>query len=361
LDHERMIGPPIAAFAGDIFLCSSCNGLMKGDGNAALVCSACGAAWPCEGGLVSGPLDRDYYFGKYPKETRSLIDRLNQDNLDGFVEDLRRNGRTGTDLEYAYCVDPARADPIALIDLSEATVLDIGAGWGAVSIPLAKRAQRVISVDADITRLRFASLRARSLHLDNLVFVHADITKLRLRSHVFDAATAIGAMEWIPDPMRNSPPYEAQLDFLGRIHNTLREGGILVMAIENRLSIQYFFGITDHGDLPFTPLLPRRIANAVTKVWNKKPYSHLTHTAASYRRLLESAGFRSTTFYAAIPGYKQPSAIAPLEAELIKSAAYSLHSRGDKLHGLMLRAARFLARTGALKHVVPAFVILAEA
>ena len=84
-----------------------------------------------------------------------------------------------------------------------------------------------------------------------------------------------------------------QIEYLRKAHQALRPEGTLVLGIESRLNSIYFLGRTNHGDIPFTPLLPRALANKITMLIRNKPYTTYTYTNTGYRKLLGCAGFSS--------------------------------------------------------------------
>ena len=63
---------------------------------------------------------------------------------------------------------------------SEDTVLDVGAGTGALSLPLAKRVRSVTALDHSETMLETIAQNAKAEQLNNIKLLHLDWTKAQL-------------------------------------------------------------------------------------------------------------------------------------------------------------------------------------
>ncbi|NUN95487.1 MAG: hypothetical protein HUU16_04885 [Candidatus Omnitrophica bacterium] len=92
----------------------------------------------------------------------------------------------------------------------------------------------------------------------------------------------------------------------------LRPGGWLYVGIENRFGISYFLGAMDHSYLKYTSLLPRPLADWVTRRRRGHAYRTYTYSPIGYRRLLEGAGFGEIRFFGVMPTYSRPINYWPL-------------------------------------------------
>ncbi len=106
-------------------------------------------------------------------------------------------------------------------------VLEIGAGTGRLTIPLAEAAASVVAVDASQAMLTILKKKAARRGIANIEFVHADIRALE-GFRKLDAVFAVSSLEYIPD----------LADFLCDIHKMLRPGGVLCLTIARRSALR---------------------------------------------------------------------------------------------------------------------------
>ena len=90
----------------------------------------------------------------------------------------------------------------------------------------------------------------------------------------------------------NTPPREAQLIFLREVKRVLANNGCLYVGIENRFGLPFFLGEKDHSGLPYTSILPRKLANFVVKKFG--------HAGGVYgdksERIKEQKGYYTYTY-----------------------------------------------------------------
>jgi thiamine kinase-like enzyme len=98
---------------------------------------------------------------------------------------------------------------------------------------------------------------------------------------------------------------EAQIGFLKELYRILRADGQIYLAIENRYALSYFQGQPeDHSGIVYGSLMPRALANMVSKKRKGKEYRTYTYSKRGYLKLLRSAGFTQATFYIPYPDYR---------------------------------------------------------
>ncbi len=187
--------------------------------------------------------------------------------------------------------------------------LDLGSGWGSLCFPLAEFFDETISLDLPSRRLDFQQIRAKQDSLTGMSMVSADMLFLPFSDNDFDLTVANGVLEWAGF-FRKGDPKSWQLHLLREIWRCLKPGGCLYIGIENRFGLPYWFGARDHTLLPFTSLLPRKIADLAVhgllkdKGWSQ--YSTYTYTFQGYKSLLKDAGFEPVEFYWTYPSYNYP-------------------------------------------------------
>jgi len=219
-----------------------------------------------------------------------------------------------------------RAANLELLQLKGTeTAVDLGCMWGALIIPLAKQVDRVLGIDQTIESLKFSEARAEEEKLDNVSFLCGNLREITLPKETFDVAIVNGVLEWIPESEPvvtdgywygskksevNGNPGEIQKAFLENVHAGLKDDGRLLLAIENRYDYKMFFGIRDpHTGTLFTTLVPRWVANLMSKIFKKRPYTPWIYSFKELENLLKKSGFSSVELHACWPDYRNPDYI----------------------------------------------------
>ncbi len=206
-----------------------------------------------------------------------------------------------------------RADFLFCLPLSsEATVLDLGSGYGNNTIPLARYYKRVVAADATHELLEYNSLRAASEGIKNIDFVNIDpleYANLPFAPKSFDAIIVSGLLEWIGPGRLDVPPNVSQQKALDYLKTLLKDDGILYVAIENRW-FPGFFLRDPHSKLKYTAILPRPLADRYARAQGHTDgYRTYIYSSWSYRRMFKKAGFLHTDFYFPYPNYRNPGGI----------------------------------------------------
>jgi SAM-dependent methyltransferase len=220
-------------------------------------------------------------------------------------------------------LDLQRASWAPMLGLGEqATVLDIGSGYGAITHSLSRFAAEVYSVEAIPERIDFTRERLRQERILNVHLVQASATALPLADDSFDLVVVNGVLEWVGEWDLAVDPRTAQINFLKKIRRLLKNDGALLIGIENRFGLDFFLGNRDHSGLPYTSLVPRAVATFMirhnsqphyrTQLSSQKQYRTYTYSEGGYRRLLSDAGFAELSSYWADTGYNQPYHLIPL-------------------------------------------------
>ena len=226
---------------------------------------------------------------------------------------------------------PQREAALELLDIKTGEVcIDYGCMWGNLSVGMAKRGGVVLAVDQTRDSLKFLRARIRHENLGNVLCIQDDIRKVALDG-LTDVAAINGVLEWVPEfgdvelksfygkrQSREYPaanPRQVQRDFLAKARKNLRDGGRLLLAIENRFDYTQFLGRPDpHAKLLFTSFLPRRLSNAISKAVLARPYVNYLYSFRKLERLLLEAGFSKVELYMAFPDYRFPTLILPYDA-----------------------------------------------
>lgn len=179
-----------------------------------------------------------------------------------------------------------------------ATLLDIGAGTGAVTGLFVDKIKKVTAVE--LTKRRAQILRSRFQDRDNLEVLDRNFEQYEPREK-FDYVNMTGVLEYAgmfsDDPETTFA--NAHEKILKKCYRWLKPGGVLFVAIENPLGLRYFTGaVEDHyGEL-------------YEGVENYPQYNGIrTYTRTELEQLLKRAGFKQTKLYLPLPDYKLPTLV----------------------------------------------------
>ena len=256
---------------------------------------------------------------------------------------------------------PKRQGGLELLDLSgEESCVDYGCMWGALTIPLAKRCNYVLGIDQTMDSLRFLNTRIKEEGLSNIDLLCGSLKDIRSFKNKFDIAVINGVLEWMPEDgvvelktyygqyrhkRYTGNPKSQQLSFLKNVHQELATDGKLYLAIENRFDFKMFFGVKEpHSNLFLASVLPRKMANLLSKIRLGRPYINWTYSFQGVKTLLRKAGFSKIELYMCFPDYRYPERIIPYGGSL-KSFTPTISIKSEKGR---ISYKRFLARVGEL-------------
>lgn len=191
-------------------------------------------------------------------------------------------------------------------------VLEIGAGPGAITGALARKAASVTCIDLSRKRCMINAYRHRDC--DNIKMLVGNFQDIEENlKEQFDLITLIGVFEYAQFSIQSEDPF---VDYLKRIRSHLKPGGRLVIAIENRLGLKYWAGATeDHTGVYFEGIEGYPTTDYVR-----------TFSKPELEQVLHEAGLFELSFYYPYPDYKLPERIysdryLPKKGELNRNAA----------------------------------------
>ena len=190
-------------------------------------------------------------------------------------------------------------------------ILDIGAGWGQYSLPLAKT-NKVCSLEPTPERMSFILAAAKQEKIENnMCFLGADYMDIGFDSQ-FDLILCIGVLEWVGVFRNETPPTQSQQRFLEKTRSELATGGRLLIGIENRLGLKYLLGNRDdHTGKAGISCYHQALAQRLFEEETGEQLRCLTYSMEEYRAMLLGAGFTDIAFHVAFPDYKLPQVILP--------------------------------------------------
>ena len=274
---------------------------------------------------------------------------------------------------YRIVTDPSRTAFFpSVLPAGAGPVLDIGAGWGQISRPLAAT-RPVVALEPVAERLAFLQTAARQegVH-DRIAYLEADYLEIDFTDR-FSAIVAVGVLEWAGAFQNHTDPQKRQRDFLHKTRRELAAGGSLVLGIENRLGLKYLLGCPDdHLGVPHIANLPAALARRRWQESSGHVLQSFTYSPGELAQLLRAAGFEAVEFFAAFPDYKLPAQIVPLADGGRACNAWLQHAAIPPEHngynGSVLDPAmqdtiaahyQTLAAEGIAHHFVPSFFVRA--
>jgi len=216
---------------------------------------------------------------------------------------------------------------------ADSTVLDVGAGMGRSTIPLARVAKRVVAFDKSVLRARFIRRRVASEGLSNVDVFVGDLFNLPLPDHSFDVIAMNGILEWVGLNMTYADPRDAQVAALKICARLLKPGGYLYVGIENRWAFAYVRG-KDHSGIRYTSYLPRIVADRYCRLRGLGPYRTYTYGYRGYQKLFREA-FPSVETYLLFPGYNDPRTLIPYGDQ--RALRWYLTTRSSRLRACIYR------------------------
>lgn len=243
-----------------------------------------------------------------PVDTESLIARLARE----------------AEIELGNPVWEGRADfPVAVIPPG-GIVVDVGCGLGTQTLALARNAGHVFALDPSSRRAALTAARSRAAGMTNVTVLHGPGQLLPFRDGSLDAATLIGVLEW--SGVGSPDPLAAQQALLVELRRVLKPTGVLIIGIENRFALHYFFGAREeHTELRFVSLLPRRLARPWHRRQTGRTMDVFTFSSRELTTRLRRAGFQSRFAYP-LPTYIAPAFVVGSTAQTQALRFYARHT-----------------------------------
>ena len=260
------------------------------------------------------------------------------------------------DLPSYYHFGVGRSVIMRCLDLpKKSRILELGAGCGAITRTLGETFESVEAFEESPIRAKIARERCRDLN--NVSIFCENIRNVRF-SPDYDIAVVIGVLEYAAVyiyPEKGSK--EACLSFLELVKSSLSADGCLVLAIENRIGLDYWAGAPEnHTGRPY---------DGIHEYPN--PGSQITFTRRELQNLLANAGFSHTEFYFCFPDYHFPRTIF---SSIGNEREYYLHNWVEFHHGSPSNpkkpnfnkslAAKALSDSGLLREFANAFLVVAS-
>jgi SAM-dependent methyltransferase len=201
-----------------------------------------------------------------------------------------------------YHLSPLRANILrGLMLKNRKTVLEVGAGCGAITRYLGDQGFRVDAVEGSAARAQLAALRCHGL--EDVSVVRANINDLILPAATYDLVLFVGVLEYAARFWGDDSSAEfAVQKMLSQAVASLAPGGVILVAIENRIGAKYLCGFSeDHLGRPWAGVAGYPTVLGVDA-------GIRTFDSTQWAKLLESMTLKHRFFYP-LPDYKLPEAL----------------------------------------------------
>jgi len=174
------------------------------------------------------------------------------------------------------------------------TLLEIGAGCGALTGLFCRKLKEVVAVE--LSRKRSEVISERFRNFQNLKILVGNFSEMDFDG-LFDYVTLIGVLEYAKSFIHVPQPYHHVLRKAGAL---LAPGGRLILAIENKYGLKYWAGSReDHTTVLFDGI----------QGYPDHGTPHETFSRRELTDLIAHCGFGDIRFYYPHPDYKIPHEI----------------------------------------------------
>jgi SAM-dependent methyltransferase len=334
--------------------CPACHGALR-VGHDSAGCVECGTCYPLEDGVLCTNR-ADVFMGEFDAVRMREYTRAARAN--GWRQTVRDRMLVDNPGAQTVLTSAQRANFVELLGTrSTNSVLDMGAGMGVVSLQLSRHFGTVYALDQTFERMAFLRVVADQEQSGSIVTVcHRDAASLPFRTGALDAVVMIGVFEYLAASYPGVPIRTVQERVLLELHRVLAPGGVLFIATKNRFGWPNWAGATDNSGLRYGALMPRWLADTVSRRLLHRSFRTVTDSYWRYGSLLKQAGFRDLEFFWPVGGYQSPERWANLrDAEAIRDGI-----RAESRSPAKRAALAALAALRMIKYAVPHFGIVAR-
>jgi len=252
---------------------------------------------------------------------------------------------------HEYHLSPVRHNLLQWYPFKpDGSVLEIGAGCGALTGLLCNKLKKVTALEPSYKRALITAQR-HSNH-SNLEVVVGGLQDFECEER-FDYITVIGVLEYAGMFYGVENPYTS---FLTKLRGMLNPNGKMILAIENKIGLKYLCGNPeDHTGRYFDSIYDYPHSCKV-RTFSKKGLT----------KLLETSGFSSMKWYYPVPDYKMPQEV--LSEEITPGALDSIwqwipaRAYGSARKEILSerRLGKTLAQAGLFEEFANSFLVLAH-
>lgn len=188
------------------------------------------------------------------------------------------------DSDYLFQFSPIRKNLLSWCDFdNNESALEVGCGCGTITGLLADRFDKVVALEEDLDYMETASYLLKDRK--NVSIRHGNLLKLA-EDECFDYIFLIGTLEQIAD----------RTSFLSALKKHLKEGGILVVAMDNKYALRYFAGAND--------VYYKKAFKSIEGYEDGAAFELLSKEQCE--KVFRDCGFVETDLYYPVPDYRMP-------------------------------------------------------
>ena len=284
--------------------------------------------------------DTQYYIGDDQYSDGSVEERILQIVQEG--KSLEESGDRS--FSVLYHLSNVRENILSWYDFEKnASVLEIGAGPGAITSLLCRRCGHVTSVE--LSRLRAKINFERNKRFDNLTIMVGNLNDMHF-DRPFDYVILNGVFEYAGSFTEGTDPYGT---FLKHCAGYLKEDGLLLIAIENRLGLKYFSGAPEDHTENYMEGLKQYPENSSVRTFSR----------AEWEQLCECCGLSYRRYFYPYPDYKFSNEIftkETLRADAFGKNAWNFDEKRLELFNEQ-EMAQSLVQEGVMESFMNSFLI----
>jgi len=172
----------------------------------------------------------------------------------------------------------------------DSSILEIGAGCGALTGLFCEKVEKVTAVE--LSKKRADIIANRHIDKTNLEIVVGNFNDISFKEK-FDYITLIGVLEYAGKYTDSKNPF---VDFLSKIKVLLKPKGTLIIAIENKFGLKYWAGAREDHTGKLFDSIENYLDDGDVRTFGK---DELT-------KILDGVGFNNLEYYYPMPDYKIP-------------------------------------------------------
>lgn len=176
---------------------------------------------------------------------------------------------------------------------NDAKILEIGAGCGAITGLLSRKASEVISIE--LSERRSLINAYKNMDCENVKIIVGNFQDIEINEQ-FDYITLIGVWEYANAYVNDTQPHLKMLEIAKKY---LKQDGRIIIAIENKMGLKYWNGAPeDHTGNLYSGLNDYRDTRDVR-----------TFSKQEIEKILKKSKIKNYSFYYPMPDYKLPEII----------------------------------------------------
>ena len=204
-----------------------------------------------------------------------------------YIEAIRQNNQ----YRYHYFLSPLRHELFQWYPFKkEGSLLEIGAGYGQLTSLFTQKVSRVVAVEESETKCNIISKRAKdaSIMFSNFYEMEFD--------EKFDYIILCNIFEYAKSFVESENPY---VDYLNYLKKFLKDDGVILLALSNRLGLKYFAGSKEEHTNQFFYCLNGFEDSDTVQTFSKTELSDI----------INAAGFSDYKFFYPYPNHEIPQVI----------------------------------------------------